>query len=188
MRKDSRMFDRNEIASRIPGWGVDLRAEDRPAYPKEKTPPHGTGAHWREPERMVPKVKIHVSPEHKGITPVFGTTCPPKGLSGKLRDWAYTYSEGRIAHWLILLMADRVDVIESAISSLLKGQPDNPLAEMGLKAELNRPGSLRRFQRRRISLAIAGTVPLLLAGSLLLRSSNSSGPSSSSSGAARDAA
>jgi hypothetical protein len=46
--------------------------------------------------------------EHAFVTPVFGTSTPPKGASGALRKYAYwKYSEGRAAHWLVLIAADR---------------------------------------------------------------------------------
>lgn len=62
------------------------------------------------------------------LTPVFGTACPPKGLSGALRRHAYArYSEGWPAHWLILIAADRVDTIECHYRSLLTLHPDNPV-------------------------------------------------------------
>ncbi|MET8352074.1 MULTISPECIES: BBE domain-containing protein [unclassified Micromonospora] len=46
-------------------------------------------------------------PDRKFLTPVFGTSCPPKGLSGVIRRYSSRrYSEGRAAHWLLLLAAD----------------------------------------------------------------------------------
>lgn len=139
----------DELKRRIPGWGADLDFRNRPGFPMEKTPPHGTGAHWEEPERQIPTVKVFHSIEHKGLTPVFGTACPPKGLSGSIRDYAYTLSEGRKMHWALLLFADRVDVVESALQSLLQGRPHNPLAEMGLQAEFKRKAFQSRFGQHR---------------------------------------
>lgn len=46
-------------------------------------------------------------------TPVFGTALPPRGLSGALRTRAYAIPEHRARHWLLLLVADRVDVVET---------------------------------------------------------------------------
>jgi len=53
------------------------------------------------------------------LPPVFGTAAPLKGVSGILRRVAYArFSEGRAAHWIILLASDRVDVVESGLGSV----------------------------------------------------------------------
>ncbi len=133
----------------IPGWGADLDPKNRPAVPKEKRPPRGTGAHWLEPERQIPRVKIHKSTERTELTPVFGTSCPPRGLSGLIRDWAYTLSEGDKRHWLLLLAADRVDVVEGILIDLFHGKVANPFSEMGLGTEFRRGGFFSRFGENR---------------------------------------
>ena len=118
-----------ELRARIPGWGVDLDPKDRPSVPKEQFDPQLNGAHWDFPERQPEKWPRERSVEHKFLTPVFGTSCPPKGISGVMRKQAYKYSEGRAAHWLILLAADRVDAVESHLRSFADaapGQPDHP--------------------------------------------------------------
>lgn len=143
------MASSNFLRSSIQGWGADLDPKDRPGVPREKTPLYGTGAHWREPERQVPNVKILVSPEHKGLTPVFGTTCPPRGLSGKIREYAFTFSEGRTLHWALLLFADRVDVFENSLKSIFTLKAHNPLSEMGLIAEFKRHGLKSRWNKNR---------------------------------------
>jgi hypothetical protein len=126
----------DELRARIPGWGVDLDPRDRPAVPQEKFDPEFSGAHWEFPERQPEKWPRERSIEHKFLTPVFGTSCPPRGLSGKIRRLAYArYSEGRAAHWLLLLGADRVDVLESRVLGLLTGHPDRMIAETGIAAE-----------------------------------------------------
>jgi hypothetical protein len=141
--------DTAELRNRIPGWGVDLDPKDRPAVPKENFNPAATGAHWDYPERQVAHVPREKSPEHQFLTPVFGTACPPKGLSGALRRYAYRYSEGRARHWLLLMLADRVDVLESAIGDALRGRPDNFIAEYGVRSEFTRGGLRSRLGRGR---------------------------------------
>jgi hypothetical protein len=147
------MAKQNIQTKTIAGWGVDKDPKDRPAVPKE-VPSNVVNVRGRVPERQVPYVKIHVSPEHPDITPVFGTTCPPKGLSGVLRNYAYKFSEGRIRHWMILLLADRVDVIEGLIQDLSRGYVPNILKERGLKSELTH-ASPQRKQRNLIAAAAA---------------------------------
>ena len=153
----------SELREKIPGWGVDLDPKDRPAVPKERFNPGGTGAHWEFPERQVERWPREKSPEHKFLTPVFGTACPPRGLSGMIRRYAYTLSEGTTSHWLLLIGADRVDVIESRIESLLQGRPDNLIAETGVKAEFTRGGIRSRLGRERNDLGHQPLDVLILA-------------------------
>ena len=94
-----------ELRARIPGWGADLDPKDRPAVPRERFDPGATGAHWDFPERQPERWPRERSVEHKFLTPVFGTSCPPRGLSGAIRKYAYRFSEGRAAHWLLLIAA-----------------------------------------------------------------------------------
>ena len=157
----------NRLPSTIPGWGVDLESENRPGIPKERKPQNGTGAHWKEPEKQIATVKIYHTIERPGLTPVFGTTCPPKGLSGLLRDVAYRFGEGRLSHWLMLVLADRVDVIETIVVDIVRGRAGNPLSEMGLKTEFKERGGFSRFQRRRLAVALGiGAAGLITAKAL----------------------
>ncbi|HLL68130.1 MAG TPA: hypothetical protein VK453_20795 [Micromonosporaceae bacterium] len=143
----------DELRARIPGWGVDLDPKDRPSVPKEQFDPDLNGAHWEFPERQPEKWPRERSIEHKFLTPVFGTSCPPKGLSGVLRRYAYRkYSEARAAHWLILLAADRVDAVEGAVQSLVTGRPDNPITETGVLSEFSHQGVASRIGQKRADL------------------------------------
>jgi hypothetical protein len=122
-----------ELADRIPGWGVDRDPKNRPSVPKERfVDPSDIGAHWEFPERQPEKWPRERSVEHKFLTPVFGTSCPPRGLSGMMRRYAYRqFSEGRAAHWLILMAADRVDAAEHHVAALLAGRPGVPVSPPG---------------------------------------------------------
>jgi hypothetical protein len=71
------------------------------------------------------------SNERHNIPAVFGTSVPPSGLSGMIRKIAFRYSEGSFAHWLPLLLADRVNVIEGFLSDLAHGHFPNIAAEKG---------------------------------------------------------
>ena len=105
-----------QLRARIPGWGVDLDPSDRPSVPRERFDPGSSGAHWDFPDRQPENAPRERSIEHKFLTPVFGTTCPTRGISGRMRRYAYRrFSEARAAHWLILVLADRVDAIESRL-------------------------------------------------------------------------
>jgi hypothetical protein len=154
----------DELRARIPGWGADLDPKDRPSVPKEVYDPAATGAHWEFPERQPELWPRERSIEHKFLTPVFGTSCPPKGLSGAIRRFAYArYSEGRAAHWLLLLGADRVDAVESAARSMLTLHPDNPITQTGVLSEFTHHPIRSRFGRKRTDLAHQPLDPFLVA-------------------------
>ena len=142
-----------ELRARIPGWGADLDPKDRPAVPQERFDPQLSGAHWEVPERQPEKWPRERSIEHKSLTPVFGTSCPPKGLSGMIRKYAYArFSEARAAHWLLLIAADRVDTAESTLRSFVSVRPDNPITETGVLSEFSHHGFASRFGRKRADL------------------------------------
>ena len=140
----------DELRRTIPGWGVDLDPADRPSYPKEVM--SDSGAHWDFPERQQQRGFREMSTEHKFMPPVFGTAQPLRGLSGAIRRYAYTFSEARTAHWLLLLAGDRVDVLESRCAALLSGRPDNPISETGVLSEFKNQAYRTRFGQHRADL------------------------------------
>ncbi|WP_127479521.1 hypothetical protein [Nocardioides pantholopis] len=155
----------DQLRARIPGWGADLDPADRPSYPRERFDPGATGAHWELPEQQEERWPRERSIEHARLTPVFGTSCPPKGLSGALRKYAYRrHSEAKAAHWLILLAADRVDMVESAVASAARGRPDNPIAETGIRAEISGHGLSSRLGRNRTDVGHHALDPIVVAG------------------------
>ena len=162
-----------ELRQRIPGWGADLDPKDRPSFPQEQFDSTLSGAHWHFPERQEEKWPRERSIEHAFLTPVFGTSCPPKGLSGALRKYAYAkYSEARAAHWLLLLAADRVDVLESNLASYASLRPDNPITETGVLSEFTHHGIRSRVGKHRADVnhqwmdPIIVAAPWLIAGAL----------------------
>src|SRR3978361_1399224 len=129
----------DQLRAEIPGWGVDLNPRDRPSVPKLRFDPELSGAHWEFPERQPEKWPRERSIEHKFLTPVFGTSCPPRWFSGLIRKYAYArFSEGRAAHWLLLMAADRVDAVEHHAVSFFTARPDNPVTAGGWVAEISR--------------------------------------------------
>jgi hypothetical protein len=155
----------DELRARIPGWGVDLDPQDRPSVPRERYDPSASGAHWDFPERQPEKWPRERSIEHAFVTPVFGTSCPPRGLSGAMRKLAYRrYSEGRAAHWLLLLAADRVDAWESHLRSFVTLRPDNPITSTGVVSEFTHHGFSSRFGQRRADVRHQALDPLIVAG------------------------
>ena len=130
----------------INGWGVDADPLDVPAYPmKRRTENDNKGMIWERPEQQPAVVEILKSNERPNLTAVFGTSVPPSGLSGKLRRYAFKYSESSYGHWLPLLAADRINMIEGIIDDIKKGTFPNIFAELGGKSELkHNPKGLAR--------------------------------------------
>src|SRR5688572_25437713 len=155
----------DQLRARIPGWGVDLDPKDRPSVPKLQFQEDLTGAHWEFPDRQPEKWPRERSIEHKFLTPVFGTSCPPKGLSGMLRKLASRkYSEGRAAHWLILIAADRVDAWENLLRSFATLHPDNPITETVVRSDFSRLGVASRLARKRTDVTHHLLDPIIVAG------------------------
>jgi len=120
----------------IPGWGSDLDHSNRPGVPMERTPPRLDGYPFPTPSQQPVNMEILVSPEHNGITPIFGTGPAPKGLSGVIRRQAFKTTENDIRHWLLLMLADRINVVEGLGEDLVHGKFPHVLDEMGIRAEM----------------------------------------------------
>lgn len=147
----------------IPGWGIDADPENDPTYPMK----HYTGAdHDRLKYDRAPQQpqneEVLKSNERPTITRVFGTSSPPSGLSGMLRRYAFRFSEGSSGHWMTLILADRVNVVEGIIDDLAHGHIPNIFAERGWNAEwkYNRKGLIKNVA---IGVAITSTLLILLA-------------------------
>ena len=167
--EDPRHWSADELRARIPGWGADVDPADRPSYPKQRYAPGETGAHWELPEQQPEHTPRERSIEHARLTPVFGTAAPLHGLSGAIRRFAYArYSEGRAAHWLLLVLGDRVDAIESHLRSLFTTHPDQPLTQTGVLSEGRRHGITSRFGHRRADVKHQWLDPILVAGPWIL--------------------
>lgn len=165
-----RRVDRDALRARIPGWGADLDPADRPSYPKELSlTPEDNGAHWDFPDRQPELSPRERSIEHTMLPPVFGTAQPLSGVSGGIRRFAYRrFSEGRAAHWLLLVLGDRVDSTGSHLRSFATGRPDNPITETGVPSEFRRHGLSSRFGHRRADLKHMWIDPILVYGPWVL--------------------
>jgi hypothetical protein len=133
-------------------WGVDRDPANRPGVPKEITPPHTLpGVHWIEPPQQIPTTEVLERADLDKLTPVFGTAQPPRGVSGAIRRYAYTIPDHEARHWMLLLLADRVDVIEHG-DGLRRLLPVAVLAAGAAGAWLAlRPRRRRSLLRRLIS-------------------------------------
>ncbi|HYO75144.1 MAG TPA: hypothetical protein VE010_01675 [Thermoanaerobaculia bacterium] len=124
-----------EDYSSILGWGADLDPKNRPSFPKE-LPSDVMSVRGDVGERQLPHTKVHLSVEHPDLTPVFGASIPPRGLSGMLRDYAYQFGEASNRHWMTLMLADRIDIFEHLVGDALGGHPDRYIKEKAWTARL----------------------------------------------------
>ena len=106
-------LDNEELTRGAIPPAVDADEERRPGVPMELDPPQVVGgAHWGivpaqpDPGNVLKRASL------ERLTPVFGTSVPPHGLSGAMRRAAYRIPEHYTSHWLALLLADRVDAVE----------------------------------------------------------------------------
>ena len=122
--------------TQINGWGIDADPKNDPTYPmKQRTDAEQTGYSWDRPTQQPETVEVLHSIERPNITAVFGTSTPPSGLSGMIRRFAFKYSENTYLHWLPLIIADRVNVVEGVLDDLTHGHVPNIFAEKGYKGE-----------------------------------------------------
>ena len=122
--------------SQIKGWGVDANPKNDPTYPmKKRNNGEHAGYSWERPPQQPINVEVLHSNERPNVSATFGTSTPPSGLSGMIRRVAFKYSESSYGHWLPLMLADRVGVVEGMLDDLTRGRVPNILAERGWKAE-----------------------------------------------------
>jgi hypothetical protein len=121
----------------VNGWGVDADPQNNPTYPmRDRSQDDSPGMNWTRPPLQEPRVEILRSIEHNRLPAALGTTSPPSGISGGVRRFAFRYSESQWAHWLLLILADRINVFEGLASDLAHGKLPNLVQETGLARRL----------------------------------------------------
>ncbi len=144
--------------SQIKGWSVDVDRKNDPTYPmKHRNDGEHAGYGWERPPQQPITVEVLHSNERPDLTAVFGTSTPPSGLSGAIRRFAFRYSESSYGHWLPLMLADRVNVVEGVLGDLKHAHVPNVFAERGWKAEWkhNKTSLLRRILVRAVLASTA---------------------------------
>ncbi|MTE01579.1 hypothetical protein GIY56_14925 [Paracoccus sp. YIM 132242] len=143
-QKSRQMIDPAEVN----GWGVDADPKNDPTYPmRDRAGDTKGGMDWDRPPLQRADIEVLRSMEYNRRPAVFGTASPPSGLSGMVRRAAFGYSESDWRHWLMLLGADRINMVEGIVGDLAHGHVPNLPAEMGMGAEWrhNRDGLVRKL-------------------------------------------
>ncbi len=144
----------------VVGWGVDADPENDPTWPmRDRSKDDGPGMNWSRPPQQQPDVEVLRSVEHKVLPAALGTSTPPRGLSGVLRRQAFRFSESQWGHWLLLMLADRIDTVEGLVEDLQRGRVPNPLVETGV---VPRARSREAATAAVIAVGIAVTAAVLL--------------------------
>ena len=144
----------------IPGWGADIDPENEPTYPmKNYTGDDHKRLDYVRSEQQAIDVELLKSNERPVLPAVFGNSVPPSGISGAIRRWAFRHSEDRYRHWIPLIIADRINVVEGLIDDFRKGKLPNIFLEKGLRAEI-------RYNAPRLTRKIAITMVL---GAIVLK-------------------
>ena len=154
----------------VVGWGADANPENDPTYPqRDRSADAGLATNWQRPTAQESEVEVLQSMEYVHRPAVFGTASPPSGLSGVMRRGAFRWSESNWLHWLILMGADRVNVVEGILQDVARGKIPNIPAEMGLRSEL-------RHNKAGFAQKVAVTAALSAGLYLLLKRRGSDGP------------
>lgn len=155
--------------SAVKGWGVDINPENDPAYPmKNRNNGEHAGYSWERPPQQPINIEVLHSNERPNVSATFGTSVPPSGLSGLIRRAAFKYSENSYGHWLPLMLADRVNVVEGFVDDLAHGYVPNIFSELGWKAEW------KHNRKRLVTKVIAGAVIASVAIAFLRRKKDDS--------------
>lgn len=120
----------------IKGWGIDADPDNEPTYPMKKwTGDDHNRLNYDRPEQQPVNIEILHSNERPTVSSVFGTSSPPSGISGAIRRFAFKYSENSFAHWMPLVLADRINVWECLLTDIAHGHIPNIIKEGGWKAQ-----------------------------------------------------
>ncbi len=142
----------------VKGWGIDANPENDPVYPmKKRNNGEHAGYSWQRPTQQPINIEVLHSNERPNVTAVFGTSTPPAGLSGVLRRFAFRYSESSYGHWLPLMAADRIGIVEGILHDLTRARIPNVFVERGYRAEWkhNRTSLIARMAVRVVLIAAA---------------------------------
>jgi len=157
---------KNELSAKmahIKGWAIDANPRNDPTYPmRRRFDADNSGYSWVRPALQHNTEGILKSNERPDMPGVFGTSAPASNLSGAIRRFAFQFSEGQYRHWLLLLLADRVNMIEGLVGDIFTGHVPHCLDERGLNAELkyNRKAVMTRVA---VGTVVIASIALLLA-------------------------
>jgi hypothetical protein len=126
------------IERTIAGWGADAPMERRPGVPRETDPPSPIGSGSLSPPAQQRNLAPTAKAPWKALTPVYGTAVPLRGLSGLLRRVAHAMPDYKPRRWMLLMLADRIDVLEHNVVPAVTFVGLGALAVLGVRALVRR--------------------------------------------------
>jgi hypothetical protein len=131
------MKHNSEKYRHIKGWGIDADPRNEPTYPmKNYTGDDHNRLRYEKPLQQPVNMEVLHSNERPDVSAVYGTAAAPSGLSGIFRRLAFRFSESSYGHWIPLMFADRINILEGLISDISRGKLPNIFRERGLRAEM----------------------------------------------------
>lgn len=114
----------------IVGWGSDLRK--RPGIPMELNQETVLSPEHHRPiaVKQRPGPDVNLTLERSSYPPVLGNSHYAKGPSMLVRSYAFRYSEDKIRHWVFLLLADRINMVEGWVEDISRGRMPMLLGRM----------------------------------------------------------
>lgn len=160
------MNDTKNKQSDIIGWGADLDPAHRPGVPRElnqenvRSPRH----HLPIVSRQQPNPEINLTVERSDYTPVFGNTTSPRPLSSPVRKFAFRYSEDKLRHWMLLLFADRINMVEGWFEDIASGKMPMLMPRMEFRTTDHLRRVLQQGPKNRQDRMLLAGVALTLIG------------------------
>lgn len=160
------MKESNAKHADIVGWGADLDLAHRPGVPKElnretvSSPRH----HRAILAKQKPGPDINLTVERGEMTPVFGNTTLPRPVSTPLRKLAFRFSEDKLRHWMLLLLADRVNMVEGWMEDIGQGKMPMLLPRMEFRTTDHLRRVLEQGPKNRQDKLLLAATALTIAG------------------------
>jgi hypothetical protein len=126
---------------------VDASSSRRPGVPEERDPAPVGNAHWMTPEKQRANGAVLKDAQREELSATFGTGQPPHGFSGLIRTAAYRIPDYEVRRWALLLLADRVDAVESRVVPVLT-HPATPIVAVAVAAFAALAATRLRKKRR----------------------------------------
>lgn len=149
----------------IQGWGADLDPANRPGVPREYNHENVLSPHHHRPiaHQQKPGRDVNLTLERGSMTPIFGDTVAPGPVSTPLRKFAFRFSEDRLRHWLLLLLADRADMVEGWFEDVAQGKMPMLLPRMEFRTTDHLRRALKQGPKnRQDQLLLAATAATAL--------------------------
>ncbi len=117
-RRDVVLGPRDGVTAR-PAWAdIDRDHARRPGVARRKHPRAWPHARFPLDPQVGESAVPNTGRPGRPVPPVFATATPLHGLSGAVRRFAFRYPDHKPRHWLLLMLGDRVELLETRVRTL----------------------------------------------------------------------